>query len=84
MVNVRLKVCSMYPILKSQLRLPGDRLLLQTLEQNARELMALETDRDISNSIRMVCMHNFYVHNYAYIYLFTLWHRICLLFGTDL
>jgi len=52
-VNVRLKVCSMYPILKSQLRLPGDRLLLQTLEQNARELMALETDRDISNSIRM-------------------------------
>ena len=55
MVNVRLKVCSLYPSLKSQLRLPGDRLLLQTLEQNARELMALETDRDVSNTIRKVC-----------------------------
>ena len=70
-MNVRLKVCSMYPILKSQLRLPGDRLLLQTLEQNARELMALETDRDISNTIRMVFIYNLYMHAYVYVYLLT-------------
>ena len=49
----------MFPSLKSQLRLPGDRLLLQTLEQNVRELMALETDRDVSNAIRMVCRSHF-------------------------
>ena len=54
-MNVRLKVCRILPALKSQIRLPGDRLLLQNLEQNVRQLMALETDRDVANAIRMVC-----------------------------
>ena len=53
-MNVRLRVCDMFPTLKSQIKLPGDRLLLQTLEQNVRHLMAMETDRDVSNAIRQV------------------------------
>ncbi|XP_065051752.1 serine/threonine-protein phosphatase 4 regulatory subunit 4-like [Rhopilema esculentum] len=61
-VNVRLKVCRILPALKSQIRLPGDRLLLQNLEQNVRQLMALETDRDVSNAIRRAVIEMDRIH----------------------
>ena len=51
-INVKLKFCGTLPLLKSQIRLPCDRLLLQNLEQTVRKIMALETDRDVSVAIR--------------------------------
>lgn len=51
-VNVKLKFCETLPLLKTQIRLPCDRLLLQTLEQTVRRIMAMENDRDVSNAIR--------------------------------
>jgi len=52
-VNVRLKFCATLPLLKSQIRLPCDRLLLQTLEQTVRRIMAMDNDRDVSDAIRV-------------------------------
>ncbi|XP_015605533.1 serine/threonine-protein phosphatase 4 regulatory subunit 4 isoform X4 [Cephus cinctus] len=45
--NVRLKVVQQLPVLKSLLRLPSDKKLLNTLEGNVRSLMNNEKDRDV-------------------------------------
>ncbi|XP_014606274.1 PREDICTED: serine/threonine-protein phosphatase 4 regulatory subunit 4-like [Polistes canadensis] len=45
--NIRLKVVSLLPILKSQLWLPTDKKLLTTLEATVRHLLNSEKDRDV-------------------------------------
>ncbi|XP_077996015.1 serine/threonine-protein phosphatase 4 regulatory subunit 4-like [Glandiceps talaboti] len=50
--NVRLKFCHMLPALKSLIKLPVDRTLLQQLEHVVRKLMAHEKDKDVSECIR--------------------------------
>lgn len=56
-VNVRLKFCKALPLIKSQLKLPCDRLLLQMLEQTVRRIMALESDTNVSDTIRnVICL----------------------------
>lgn len=45
--NVRLKVVTLLPSLKSLIRLPSDKELLSSLEANVRKLMNNETDRDV-------------------------------------
>nr|XP_002737817.1 PREDICTED: serine/threonine-protein phosphatase 4 regulatory subunit 4 [Saccoglossus kowalevskii] len=50
--NVRLKFCHLLPALKSQIKLPGDRLLLQQLEHTVRKLLAHEKDRDVTEAVR--------------------------------
>ncbi|XP_043276579.1 serine/threonine-protein phosphatase 4 regulatory subunit 4-like isoform X2 [Venturia canescens] len=45
--NVRLKVVTLLPSLKSFIRLPSDKELLSSLEANVRKLMNNETDRDV-------------------------------------
>ena len=54
MVNVRIKFCQILPLMKSQLKLPCDRLLLQLLEQTVRRIMALESSEEVSSTIRNV------------------------------
>ncbi len=51
-VNVRLHLCRLLPSLKSVLKLPGDRVLLQKLEQTVRKLISQERDPDASQAIR--------------------------------
>ncbi|XP_071963727.1 serine/threonine-protein phosphatase 4 regulatory subunit 4-like [Antedon mediterranea] len=50
--NVRLKFCTILPMLKSQMKLPKDRQMLQDLEYMARKLMLQENDRDVKSAIR--------------------------------
>ncbi|XP_078675204.1 serine/threonine-protein phosphatase 4 regulatory subunit 4-like isoform X2 [Branchiostoma floridae x Branchiostoma belcheri] len=50
--NVRLKLCSLLPRLKTQIKLPGDRQLLQQLEHCVRRLLSHERDRDVAAAIR--------------------------------
>nr|DBA14694.1 TPA: hypothetical protein GDO54_005626 [Pyxicephalus adspersus] len=45
--NVRMKVCYMLPKLKSTLKLPADKHLLQQLEMCVRKLLCQEKDRDV-------------------------------------
>ncbi|XP_073494413.1 serine/threonine-protein phosphatase 4 regulatory subunit 4 [Phyllobates terribilis] len=45
--NVRMKVCYMLPKLKSTLRLPADKHLLQQLELCIRKLLCQEKDKDV-------------------------------------
>jgi serine/threonine-protein phosphatase 4 regulatory subunit 4 len=52
-VNVRLKMCSMLPRLKSLLCLPSDRNLLQQLEETVKNLLLKETDKDVLQSIQV-------------------------------
>ena len=51
-VNVRLRLCQILPDLKSIIKLPGDRALLQKLEQTVRKLISQERDPDASQAIR--------------------------------
>ena len=53
-LNVRLKFCSVLPSLKSVLKLPSDRQLLQQLELCVRKLLSSEQDVDMSASVREV------------------------------
>ncbi|KAG1681989.1 Serine/threonine-protein phosphatase 4 regulatory subunit 4 [Nymphon striatum] len=50
-VNIRLRLCSILPQVKSVIKLPSDRELLQLLESSIRELMVNEVDRDVSAAI---------------------------------
>jgi hypothetical protein len=45
--NVRLKLCTMMPRLKSLLSLPSDKALLQLLEATVKDLLLRETDADV-------------------------------------
>ncbi|XP_031778902.1 serine/threonine-protein phosphatase 4 regulatory subunit 4 isoform X2 [Nasonia vitripennis] len=49
--NVRLKVITLVPTIKSCLRLPADKRLLSTLETNIRSLMNNEKDRDVTAAL---------------------------------
>ena len=50
--NIRLKLCSMLPKLKSLLYLPSDRKLLMHLEETVKELLIREQDRDVRNALQ--------------------------------
>ena len=50
--NVRLRLCKLLPSLKSILKLPGDRVLLQQLELTVRKLISQERDHDACTAIR--------------------------------
>ena len=52
--NVRLRVCSLLPKLKSQIRLPSDRAMLQELEAVARRVHRYERDPDVLEIIEKV------------------------------
>ncbi len=52
-INIRLRLCLLFPTLKSLLKLPMDRLLLQNLELTVRKLISHERDPDASHSIRV-------------------------------
>ena len=54
MVNIRLQFCNLLPKLKSVLKLPADRSLLQRLEQCVRRLLSEEQDPDVSTAVREV------------------------------
>ena len=54
MLNVRLKFCIVPPRLKSLLKLPSDRHLLQQLEQCIRNLLSNEKEPDVCNAVREV------------------------------
>ncbi|CAB3981124.1 serine threonine- phosphatase 4 regulatory subunit 4-like [Paramuricea clavata] len=51
-VNIRLQFCNLLPKLKSVLKLPVDRGLLQRLEQCVRQLLSEEQDPDVSTAVR--------------------------------
>ena len=55
-MNTRLHLCRILPSLKSTLKLPGDRVLLQQLEQTVRKLISQERDPDASQAIREAVM----------------------------
>uniref|UniRef100_A0A4W3GX70 Protein phosphatase 4 regulatory subunit 4 n=1 Tax=Callorhinchus milii TaxID=7868 RepID=A0A4W3GX70_CALMI len=52
--NVRIKLCYMLPKLKSALKLPTDKLLLQQLELSVRKLLCQEKDKDVTAIVRIV------------------------------
>ena len=54
MLNVRLKFCNVPPRLKSLLKLPTDRHLLQQLEQCVRKLHSSEKEPDVCAAVREV------------------------------
>ena len=51
-VNVCLHLCGLLSSHKSIIKLPGDRVLLQKLEQTVRKLISQEIDPDASRVIR--------------------------------
>lgn len=53
-LNVRLKFCNVPPRLKSLLKLPTDRHLLQQLEQCVRKLHSSEKEPDVCAAVREV------------------------------
>ena len=53
-MNIRLQFCNLLPKLKSVLKLPVDRGLLQRLEQCVRQLLSEEQDPDVSTAVREV------------------------------
>ena len=55
-MNIRLHLCHILPSLKSTLKLPRDRILLQQLEQTVRKLISQERDPDASQAIREAVM----------------------------
>lgn len=55
-LNVRLKFCTVPPRLKSLLKLPSDRHLLQQLEQCIRNLLSNEKEPDVCNAVREAFM----------------------------
>lgn len=55
-LNVRLKFCIVPPRLKSLLKLPSDRHLLQQLEQCIRNLLSNEKEPDVCNAVREAFM----------------------------
>ena len=63
MLNVRLKFCTIPPLLKSLLKLPTDRHLLQQLEQCIRKLLSSEKEPDVCTAVRevLLCHHFFSV-----------------------
>merc|ERR1712227_416650 len=50
--NIRLKVVSMLPTLKSLLVMPADSAHLTHLEDTIKELLVVETDRDVLGSLQ--------------------------------
>jgi len=64
-LNVRLKFCTIPPRLKSLLKLPSDRHLLQQLEQCIRKLLSSEKEPDVSNAVREASSFNQYVRFYS-------------------
>ncbi|CAH3168182.1 unnamed protein product [Porites evermanni] len=55
-LNVRLKFCTIPPLLKSLLKLPTDRHLLQQLEQCIRKLLSSEKEPDVCTAVRETFM----------------------------
>lgn len=52
--NIRLKVVSLLPILKSQLWIPADKKLLTALEATVRHLLTNEKDKDVMATLTSV------------------------------
>uniref|UniRef100_A0A674B117 Protein phosphatase 4, regulatory subunit 4 n=1 Tax=Salmo trutta TaxID=8032 RepID=A0A674B117_SALTR len=52
--NVRYKLCHMLPRLRSTIRLPADKHLLQQLEFCVRKLLCREKDKDVVATVRKV------------------------------
>lgn len=50
--NIRRKLCSMLPRLKSLLSLPSDHPLLQHLEDTVKELLVSEQDKDVLSALQ--------------------------------
>ncbi|XP_072218975.1 serine/threonine-protein phosphatase 4 regulatory subunit 4 [Leuresthes tenuis] len=50
--NVRYKLCQLLPRLRSSLRLPADKLLLQKLDLCVQKLLCREKDKDVVATIR--------------------------------
>ncbi|XP_011682759.2 serine/threonine-protein phosphatase 4 regulatory subunit 4 isoform X4 [Strongylocentrotus purpuratus] len=50
--NIRLKMCSLLPRIKHQMKLPEDRENLQALEMVVRRLLSSEKDKDVDAAIR--------------------------------
>uniref|UniRef100_A0AAR2J203 Protein phosphatase 4, regulatory subunit 4 n=1 Tax=Pygocentrus nattereri TaxID=42514 RepID=A0AAR2J203_PYGNA len=55
--NVRYKLCHMLPRLRSTIRLPADKHLLQQLEFCVRKLLCREKDKDVVATVRKVREH---------------------------
>lgn len=49
--NVRLKIITLFPTIKSSLSLPADKKILTTLESNIRTLLNNENDRDVKAAL---------------------------------
>ena len=49
--NIRLKIVTMLPMLKSLLKVPTDKKLLVALETNIRHLMNTEKDKDVISAL---------------------------------
>ncbi|XP_041950380.1 serine/threonine-protein phosphatase 4 regulatory subunit 4 isoform X1 [Alosa sapidissima] len=54
--NVRYKLCHMLPRLRSTIRLPADKHLLQQLEFCVRKLLCREKDKDVVATIRKIVL----------------------------
>ncbi|XP_069772281.1 serine/threonine-protein phosphatase 4 regulatory subunit 4 isoform X4 [Narcine bancroftii] len=54
--NVRIKFCYMLPKLKSALKLPADKHLLQQLDLCVRKLLCQEKDKDVTAVVRVITL----------------------------
>jgi hypothetical protein len=52
---VRIKSSTLLPYLKSQLKMPSDRPLLQQLEASSRRSLMSERNKDVLSHIQRVC-----------------------------
>ena len=78
-VNVRLKICSMLPRLKSLISLPSDRDLLEILEETVKNLLLKETDTDVLHSVQVHYIELLYNNDITYLgYLLSPLQTICI------
>lgn len=61
-LSARYKLCQLLPRLRSSLRLPADKQLLQQLDFCVQKLLCREKDKDVVATIRKVTLTDSLIH----------------------
>lgn len=67
-----MKLCYLLPKVKSTLKVPTDKHLLQQLEMSVRKLLCEEKDKDVLNIVKKVCEVLLFIQYFSYIFIIIL------------
>lgn len=67
-----MKLCYLLPKVKSTLKVPTDKHLLQQLEMSVRKLLCEEKDKDVLNIVKKVCEILLFIQYFSYIFIIIL------------